>query len=225
MGGATPKQFLALNGTPMLVHTLRALLACPQVTAIIPVVPAADLARTAELLAAHQLKNIIGPVAGGDSRQASVLNGLAHVPKGTAVIAVHDAARPLPHPHTLSAAIYKAHKQQVGVVVGRPSHDTIKRVDADGNVTDTPNRTTLWQAFTPQVFPATLLTQVYKDAAASGFVGTDDASLAEHAGQPVTMLQGNLEALKVTTPQDLITAEAWLRHQTGGNPQPKQETR
>lgn len=194
----------------MLVHTLKNLLACQLVTAVIPVVPQGELDATKQMLADHGISQIIGPVAGGDSRQQSVLNGLLHLPETSTVVAIHDAARPFPNPVTLEEAIRRAAIEQSGVVIGRPSHDTIKQVSDTDTVTDTPDRTRLWQAFTPQVFPAKMIVAAYRKAATDGFIGTDDASLAEWAGATVRMLAGDRESLKVTTPQDLITARAWL---------------
>lgn len=209
MGTALPKQFLELHGAPLIVHTLRALLACPLVREVVPVVPPTELDATRALLARHGI-SCAGPVAGGATRQESVYNGIQAVSAQATVIAVHDAARPFPDPRTLAEAIRRAGQDGVGVVVGRPCHDTIKRVDARGRVTGTPDRTRLWQAFTPQVFPAKMIRDAYGLARQRGTTGTDDAALAEAAGATVTMLEGRLEALKVTTPQDLLTARAWL---------------
>ena len=227
MGGAVPKQFLQLGGVPMLVHTLKNLLACPLVTSVIPVVPERELIATERMLADHGIDQIIGPVAGGDSRQQSVLNGLLQLPDSATIVAVHDAARPFPNPSTLENAIRQAATEQLGVVIGRPSHDTIKQVDDTNSVTGTPDRTHLWQAFTPQVFPAKMIVAAYRQAATDGFIGTDDASLAEWAGATVRMLAGDRESLKVTTPQDLITARAWLAAEPTlqGATTPVEETR
>lgn len=207
MGGPVPKQFLELGGVPLLVVTLRNLLRCPLVQNLVVVAPAEELERTAALLEEHGVERVIGPVAGGATRLASVKNGIARVPESAGVIAVHDAARPFPDPAVLEAAIRRA-AQGVGVVVGRPAADTIKQV-RDGRVTATPERASLWQAFTPQVFPAKMIACVYRNAAPDDDA-TDDAQLMERAGHPVEMIEGGAEALKVTTPRDLVTARAWL---------------
>lgn len=210
MGLATPKQYVRVAGAPLLVHTLRALLACPLVEAVVLVVPPGDLARARRMLAEHGLSRVEGPVAGGATRQASVHAGLQAVPAQVPVVAVHDAVRPFPDPERLATAIRMAAEGQVGVVVGRPASDTIKRVDEGRRVVETPDRTRLWRAFTPQVFPAKMIAAAYDAAERAGSGGTDDAALVERHGGAVVMLEGGREALKVTTPDDLITARAWL---------------
>jgi 2-C-methyl-D-erythritol 4-phosphate cytidylyltransferase len=212
MGGPTPKQYVEVAGAPLLVHTLRALLACPLIEAVVLVVPAGDVERAAGIVKAHgltRLDRIIGPVAGGAERQDSVRAGLMQVPDGVDVIAVHDAVRPFPDPERLGMAIRLAGRG-VGVVVGRPASDTIKRVDEKARITETPDRARLWQAFTPQVFPAGALVAAYAQAARDGTVGTDDAALVERSGEPVVMLEGDRERLKVTHPDDLAIVSAWL---------------
>ncbi|MFQ5508873.1 MAG: 2-C-methyl-D-erythritol 4-phosphate cytidylyltransferase [Leptospirillia bacterium] len=209
MGGARPKQFLEIGGVPLWVHTVRQLLAASLIEAVVLVVPKAEQAETAAAMAAHDLNGVIGPVAGGATRQESVRQGILAVPDGFDVIAVHDAARPFPDPERLDRAIRQAAKG-TGVVVGRPAHDTIKRVDDNGRIVDTLDRSTLWQAFTPQVFPAKMIAAAYDSAHRDGYTGTDDASLVERLGEPVQMLAGGREALKVTTPEDLETARDWL---------------
>ena len=211
MGGDIPKQFLELGGVPMLVHTIRALLSCPHIADVVVVVPTPETDTTRRLLERFGIDRIIGPVAGGNTRQESVFEGLLALPQQTDVVAVHDAARPFPDPNTLSHGIKRALRDQVGVVVGRPCHDTIKQVGDREQITATPDRTTLWQAFTPQIFPVKMIIDAYQQARAQGHKGTDDASLVEWAGGPVTMLEGGRESLKVTRPQDLITARAWLK--------------
>lgn len=209
MGPGPPKQYLELGGVPLVVHALKGLLACPRVEAAVLVTPPEDLERAAALVAAHGLERVVGPVAGGATRQDSVRAGLARVPEGVQVVAVHDAARPFPDPGRLERAIRMA-AGGVGVVIGRPAADTVKRVDDGGRVVETPDRARLWQAFTPQVFPFKMIAAAYDAAHREGVTGTDDAALVERTGGTVVMLEGGREALKVTTPDDLITARAWL---------------
>jgi 2-C-methyl-D-erythritol 4-phosphate cytidylyltransferase len=209
MGPGTPKQYLEVAGAPLLVHTLRALLACPLIEAAVLVAPPDDLELAAGIVARHGLSRVVGPVAGGAERQDSVRAGIARVPEGVDVIAVHDAVRPFPDPERLGRAVRLA-AGGVGVVVGRPASDTIKRVDEAGRVTETPDRARLWQAFTPQCFPAKMIAAAYEAALRDGAAGTDDAALVERVGGPVVMLEGDRERLKVTHPDDLVTVRAWL---------------
>lgn len=217
MGGRVSKQFLLLGGVPLFIHAVRALLSARQVEAVVLVTPADQVDVARELLATHKITGVIGPVPGGETRQESVRLGLAHIPAGIDVVAVHDAARPFPDPDRLDKAIGMA-AQGVGVVIGSPCNDTIKRVDGQMDhgeaqpprVTGTPERGTLWRAFTPQVFPFKMIADAYDTAHAEGISGTDDASLVEHAGGQINMLAGERESLKVTTPDDLVIARAWL---------------
>jgi 2-C-methyl-D-erythritol 4-phosphate cytidylyltransferase len=128
------------------------------------------------------------------------------------VIAVHDGARPLVPPDAVAAAIDLA-AGGVAAVVGCRAVDTIKRADARGDVLETPERSALWHAQTPQVFPAALLRAAYADPSAQG---TDDAALVEHMGARVRMVDGGRFNLKLTHPGDLALAEAILGLRTAG---------
>ena len=204
MGGAR-KVFLELAGEPVLAHALRPFLADPRVTSVVVALAADDAADPPGWLLALDAR--VGVVAGGATRTESVRAALEALPAGVDVIAVHDGARPLVAPVTVGAAIDLA-AGGVAAVVGCPAVDTIKRVDARGEVVETPERSTLWHAHTPQVFPAALLRDAYADASAEG---TDDAALVERGGARVAMVDGGRYNLKVTHPGDLVLAEAMLR--------------
>ena len=123
---------------------------------------------------------------------------------------VHDAARPLIRPAVLEAVI-EAARAHGGAIAAVPEKNTVKVVDAAGVVVSTPARSTLWAVQTPQGFRSEILCAAYAQAAADGFLGTDDASLVERLGRPVHVVMSDYRNLKVTTPEDLVMAEALLQ--------------
>jgi 2-C-methyl-D-erythritol 4-phosphate cytidylyltransferase len=204
MGGVR-KPFLELLGEPVLVHSLRPLLADSRVVCVVVALAPADAASPPEWL--RELDPRIQVVAGGDTRTDSVRAALGALPDDVDVIAVHDAARPLVTPDVVSRCIDVA-VTGWGAVAGCPAVDTVKEVDGERAVLATPDRTRLWQAQTPQVFPADMLRCAY--VAATG-EATDDAALVERTGGRVSMVDGGPSNLKVTRPEDVLVAEAILR--------------
>jgi 2-C-methyl-D-erythritol 4-phosphate cytidylyltransferase len=205
MGGGTAKQFLLLRGEPVLTHTVRLFVACPLVDEII--VAAGDVEQTIALVG--HLPKVTRVVAGGTERQDSVWAALQVVTSRPRIICVHDAARPLLPAAILQSVLHAAAEHPVQVLAV-PVKDTVKVADADGYVAATPDRRTLWAVQTPQVFHAEILTSAFRQAAADGFIGTDCASLVERLGTPVRIHPGHSENLKLTTPEDLLLAEAIL---------------
>ena len=214
MGSTVSKQYLELAGRPILAHTLSIFDAHPLVEAIYPIVPAADFAYCQEqILTPFGYQKVKRLVAGGTERQDSVANGLAALAEdgyteGQQPVLIHDGARPLFN-GDLIAELLQCIKQQGACIVGVPVKDTIKVV-ADGIITASPERQTLWQAQTPQGAQFNLLRHAFKQAAINNFCGTDDASLLENAGTPVHMVTGDYSNIKVTTPEDLVIAKALL---------------
>jgi 2-C-methyl-D-erythritol 4-phosphate cytidylyltransferase len=208
MGGVR-KPFLLLEGEPVLVHALRPFLAEPTVVAVVVALVAEDAACPQGWLTG--LDERIGVVAGGAARSESVRAALAALPDDLDVIAVHDAARPLLQGDVLRRCIDLA-LTGVGAVAGHPAVDTMKQVDADARIVATPPRAELWNAQTPQVFPAALLRRAYEE---EDRIGTDDASLVEALGAEVRMVDAGALNLKVTRPEDLVLAEAVLRQRRG----------
>lgn len=203
MGGAR-KPLLELSGEPILLHALRPFLAEPRVVKIAIAMTADDVVSPPQWLA--DLDPRIAIVTGGDTRGASVARALEALPNDVSVIAVHDAARPLVTAETVARCVDLAHAG-VGAVAGSPAVDTIKRVDARTFVTGTPDRSTVWHAHTPQVFPADELRAAY---ASGSTAATDDAALVEAAGGRIRMVDDGGTNLKVTRPVDLVLAEAIL---------------
>jgi 2-C-methyl-D-erythritol 4-phosphate cytidylyltransferase len=150
-------------------------------------------------------------VPGGKERQNSVLNGLRAI-DGTdenAVILIHDGVRPFITRHILEHAVAAAREFE-GALVAVPAKDTIKVVH-DGIIRDTPPRETIWLAQTPQAFRYGIIRAAHEIADAEGFLGTDDASLVERMGNEVHIVLGDYRNIKITTPEDLLLAEAFLK--------------
>lgn len=209
MGGVR-KPFLELRGEPVLVHALRPFLADPRVVAVSVALGEADAADPPSWLTG--LDPRIRVVRGGATRAESVRAALEALPADVDVIAIHDAARPLVTREVVSRCVDVAVSGE-GAVAGCPAVDTMKEVDGAGRVEGTPDRTRLWHAHTPQVFPAAVVRRAYAGRLGSA---TDDASLVEGSGTPVRMVDGGPTNLKVTRPDDLLLADAVLRAREGG---------
>jgi 2-C-methyl-D-erythritol 4-phosphate cytidylyltransferase len=213
---AAPKQFLELRGVPIVLHSLRAFLAVPRITAIYVAVREPEQPRVSALLAEHHLQDRVHVVLGGDARQDSVANALAALPSAPDndddIVLVHDAVRPLIDSQTIERTIAAIEKHGAAIVA-TPAIDTIKQVErtADGAlITATIPRELIVHAQTPQGARVSLLRRAFAEAAADGFTGTDEASLLERANIPVYVVPGTSRNLKVTQPGDLEIAEFYL---------------
>jgi 2-C-methyl-D-erythritol 4-phosphate cytidylyltransferase len=217
MAGPQPKQFLSLDGVPILIHSLRAFAAVQRVTAIYVAVRKTELERVEAEVAEYGFANRVHVVEGGDNRQESVVNALAAVPaEADDVILVHDAVRPLIDTATIDRTI-DAVVEHGAAIVGLPAVDTIKQVERTAHgalITATIPREFIVLAQTPQGFRYGLLQKAMNEATADGFVGTDEASVVERAGLPVAVVHGSQVNLKITQPGDLELAEFFLRHRT-----------
>ena len=215
MGAAVNKQYLDLDGIPIVARTIAVFESSPLIDAIYLVTPSDEIPYCQEhIVARYGFKKIVAIVPGGAERQQSVLNGLNAMVQGVSagdIILIHDGVRPF-IPHRLleeSIAMARIHD---GVLVAVPVKDTIKRVH-NGIVLDTPPRESLWQAQTPQSFRFEKILSAHHSAAAKGIIGTDDASLVERSGGNVHIIQGDYGNIKITTPDDLILAGALLQNQ------------
>jgi 2-C-methyl-D-erythritol 4-phosphate cytidylyltransferase len=206
MGGVR-KPFLELAGEPVLVHALRPFLSQSSVVAVAVALAPDDAAAPADWVTG--LDRRVQVVAGGETRTDSVGRAIAALPSDVDVIAVHDAARPLVSAGVVAECIEIA-AAGLGAVAGCPAVDTMKEVDAQGRIVSTADRSRLWRAHTPQVFPAAMLREAYQEA---GPGATDDAALVERVGGEIRMVDGGAWNLKVTRPGDVAVAEALLRAQ------------
>ena len=213
MAGPQPKQFLALDGVPILIHSLRAFASVQRGTAIYVAVRTTEIDRVEAQIAEYGFANRVRVVAGGDTRQESVSHALAALPaQPDDIVLIHDAVRPLIDAATIDRTI-DAVAQSGAAIVGMPAIDTIKQVERTAHgalITSTIPREYVVLAQTPQGFRYSLLQRAFAEANADGFVGTDEASLVERAGIPVAVVHGSQVNLKITQPGDLELAEFYL---------------
>jgi 2-C-methyl-D-erythritol 4-phosphate cytidylyltransferase len=210
MGAAVNKQYLPLNDRPILAHTIALFDNHPRVDRIHVIIPAAEMAQCrAEVLEPCGFRKVGELIAGGAERQDSVRNGLLACGAETDdIVLIHDGVRPL-LPATLVDRIVDRVMADGACVVGVPVKDTIKQV-RDGRITGTPDRRFLWQAQTPQAFRFGQILRAHEQAVEDGFCGSDDASLVERLGLPVGIVKGSYRNIKITTPEDLLLARAFL---------------
>jgi 2-C-methyl-D-erythritol 4-phosphate cytidylyltransferase len=205
-GADRPKAFVGLRGLPLLAESLRRLEASERIDSIVVVAPPGW--EEPSILLAEELgcAKVVSCVPGGETRAESVRNGVAEIGDEAAVIAVHDAARPLVTDEVVERVLAPLPEGWDGALPGVPLADTVKRVEGDA-VVETLDRSSLVAAQTPQAFVA----PVFRDALARGGAGlTDCAALVEAAGGRVKVVPGDPKLLKVTSPDDLALIEAWL---------------
>ncbi len=209
MGADRNKQYLNLVDRPILAHTLALFDAHPGVERIYLISPEDEISYCRQdIVDRYAFSRVRGVIAGGAERQDSVRNGLlACEAAEDDVIVIHDGVRPFFPPQLLGGVIETAARVG-GCVVGVPVKDTIKEVEA-GMIRGTPQRSRLWQAQTPQAFRFGLIRDLHLRAVEEKFCATDDASLLEHYGHPVAMLEGGYRNIKITTPEDLVLARAF----------------
>jgi 2-C-methyl-D-erythritol 4-phosphate cytidylyltransferase len=207
--GGVDKTFATVLGAPLIAHTLDQIEAFPPVAEIVLVLAADSLEQGRELVRSRGYRKVVEVCSGGERRQDSVRNGLEQLSPCDWVM-VHDGARPCLDQEILERGMAAA-ATCGAAVAGMPVKDTIKLVSEELLVTDTPDRSRLWAAQTPQIFRYSLLLEAHRDHAQTV---TDDASMVEGLGHPVKMFEGSYENLKVTTAEDLVLAEAFLRART-----------
>ena len=216
--GISRKQFMLLDGSPILAHTVRKFAACPKVSEIIVALRQEDLEWVGEMLKREAGSIPLRVVEGGNSRQQSVENAFAVITPGTDLVAVHDAVRPFIELETIAHAIDEA-AQSGAAIVGIVPVDTVKQVSgaqAGGpKVRGTISRERLVLAQTPQVFRYEVLKQAFDKAREDGFIGTDESSLVERLDQiEVSVVLGSDRNIKITRPGDMDLARLFLEHET-----------
>ncbi|MEB3263662.1 MAG: 2-C-methyl-D-erythritol 4-phosphate cytidylyltransferase [Synechococcus sp.] len=209
MGADGNKLLLEVAGRPVLAWTLEAALACGAISWIGLVGQPVDQEAIAAIVAAARPRRPVVWIQGGDTRQESVSRGLAALPPEARHVLIHDGARCLVDPE-LIARCAAAVEAGAAVIAAAPVTDTIKRVDGEGVIQETPDRAWLWGAQTPQGFAVEQLRQGHERAEAEGWSVTDDASLFERLGWPVRVIEAPPSNIKITTPFDLTIAEAVL---------------
>jgi 2-C-methyl-D-erythritol 4-phosphate cytidylyltransferase len=209
--GNNKKQLMKLNGTSILIHTLRKFELCPEVDELCLAVQTEDQNDIQELLGEAKLAKRVTIAPGGNRRQDSVENCLRTLPRNTALVVVHDAVRPFITSQQIIAAIEEAARSGA-CIVGTVCVDTVKQVDRT-RVLGTIPRDRIVLAQTPQVFRYTLLMEAFKKAREEDYEGTDEASLVEHLGWEVTIVPGSNRNIKITTPEDLLLAGFYLEQE------------
>ena len=206
------KQFIKLEGKEIIAYTIEKFYNNSNIEDIVVVVKEDESEFfKKEILDKYNFKNV--KIAyGGKERQDSVYNGLKLLDEKCDVVLIHDGARPFVSDKIIDKSIGEA-KEHKAIVVGVPVKDTIKVIDNDKNIVDTPNRSVLWAVQTPQTFDYNILIDAYKDAFKNKFYGTDDAMLVERIGYKVKMLEGSYNNIKMTTQEDLNIGSQILRVQ------------
>lgn len=211
MQGRLSKQYLPVDGKPVLVHTLSIFQLSPDIDDIVLVTPEEDIRTVGHtILEPWRITKVRHVLAGGKQRQDSVRNGLGVIGDDVDIVLIHDAVRPFISGDVIHRAVREAEKYGA-VTVGMPVKDTVKRVDQDGCILETLNRQILWMTQTPQAFRRSVIQAAYRKADDDQFYGTDDASLVERMGFRVKMIEASYENIKITTPEDLLLAEILIK--------------
>jgi len=227
-GSNISKPFQKLGGKPLIVWSLEALESVEEIEEIIPVLREDIIEKGADIFRKYNLSKIKRIARGGKERQDSVYNGLKLIDDKNCIVLIHDGVRPfidkdliektikellLPPYPPLSMSLLKGGKGGVkgfdGVVLGVPIKDTIKEAER-GIIKRTLKRDSLWAIQTPQVFPYAIISKVYERSIRDGFYSTDDAALVEKYGGKIKVIMGSYRNIKITTSEDLITAESLL---------------
>ena len=212
MGEKVEKQFLPLQGIPLIVHTLRVFEQASSIHDVLLVVPKGRVPWVEkEVVEKHNIGKISTVVGGGVRRQDSVKNGLACIHGG--VVAIHDGVRPLVTPELVDLAVREAEDCGAAILAVRVK-ETLKDVE-DGAVRSTLLREGVWLAQTPQVFQYELIKKAYNRAYKDEYYSTDDCALVERLGHEVRIVEGSYRNIKLTTEEDLLLAKALL--EAGGS--------
>lgn len=207
-----PKQYVKILGKPVLAHTLEVFESCPEIEEVIPVIHVLhEELFVQQVWRKYPYKKVRRYVFGGMRRQDSVYRGISELREFPEdFVLVHDGVRPLLDPLTLRRCVESLKKYEA-ICCAVPCVDTLKLTEDGVMIRETLDRKKIWRAQTPQGFRIGLLWEALQQAEKDGFWGTDDASLVERLGQSVHLVVGSEENLKITTPQDLVFAEEWLR--------------
>jgi 2-C-methyl-D-erythritol 4-phosphate cytidylyltransferase len=221
MGAETPKQFLEVDGVPLVIFSLRRLAACPEISEFLIATLAEEEAALAERVAHEKIGRPVRVIRGGGTRQESVGNALAQVGADVEIVLVHDAVRPLVTLGQIERSITAA-RELGAAIVGIPALDTVKEVKRTSQpgdvalITATIPRERIVLAQTPQVFRAQLLRDAYAKATRDGITASDEAGLVENFGHDVYVVAGSPRNLKITRPGDMELARFYLAEERRG---------
>lgn len=210
MGSKINKQFIAIGGKPILAHTIEKFENSRYIDEIILVLKEdeIDYCRR-EIVNKYGFKKVKKIIKGGDERQSSVYNGILALNENTSIVLTHDGARPFIKTDIIDKSIREVDRVDA-CIVGVPVKDTIKVVGDSSEIIDTPNRSTLWAAQTPQCFRKEIIKLAHEKAIEDSYLGTDDSSLVERLGLKVNLIMGSYENIKITTPDDILLGETLI---------------
>jgi 2-C-methyl-D-erythritol 4-phosphate cytidylyltransferase len=215
MGAETPKQFLELDGVPIVILSLRRIASCELVTDIVLATRADGIAKLEDWIGNEKLRQKVRVVRGGDTRQESVARALEEIADATELVAVHDGVRPFVTREQIVRVIEEA-RQCKAAILGIPAMDTVKEVkraslpEDVALITATIPRERVVLAQTPQVFATKLLKEAYARAAADEVNASDEAGLVERLGHDVHVVLGSERNIKITKPADMELARFFL---------------
>lgn len=208
-GAKKPKQFIEILGQPLIIYTLQKFESCPAIDEIILILPAEEIENFGQIILKYNLTKLKQIIPGGRTRAESVWNGLDTIDEKSAkIVAVHDGARPLVSVEEINRTIEKAQETGAACLVGLVT-DTIKEV-LDGKIVQTIDRTKLRRALTPQCFRYEILKRAFAENKV-GEIVTDECFLVEKLGIEISIVEGNAQNIKVTTPEDLAIVENLLK--------------
>ncbi|MDX6499217.1 MAG: 2-C-methyl-D-erythritol 4-phosphate cytidylyltransferase [Blastocatellia bacterium] len=211
LGGNRPKQFLELDGIPVVIRTLRQFERCREIDEVVAVLPAEETAGFQSLAQQFELRKLAHVIGGGETRAQSVQRGLASIDEAE-IVAVHDGVRPFVTPEEIDQVVAAARIGGAAILVAAVA-DTIKDIK-DGRVIGTLSRTNLRRALTPQCFRFDLLKRAYDrllEIQAEGIEVTDDCLLVERLGLEIVAVEGSARNIKITREEDLVLGEALLK--------------
>src|SRR5215470_946990 len=206
-----PKQLLVLNGTSILVHTIRKFDACASIDYVIVTAPRESVDEVTDLVKSAGFKKSVTVIEGGERRQDSVAMGLHELQPGTDIVAVHDGVRPFVSTKEIENVVRQA-EQSGAAILGVPIVDTVKQAEKEF-VGQTLAREHLVLAQTPQVFRTEILKEAFERARKDEYYGTDESSLVERLNLPVAIVQGSERNIKITRPTDLTLARVFFEEE------------
>jgi len=205
------KQFIKLEDKEIITYTIEKFYNDKNIDDVVVVVKEEEIDYFRKNIIDKYNLDKVKLTTGGKERQDSVYNGLKLLDENCEIVLVHDGARPFVLKDTIEKSIKEAKKNKA-VVVGVPVKDTIKVINKNHEIVDTPNRSALWAVQTPQTFDYKVLLKSYEDAFDNKFYGTDDAMLVERLGYKVKMIEGSYNNIKITTIEDLDIAKEILKN-------------
>lgn len=210
MNSVKNKMFIEIGGIPIIIRTLNAFENCNQISSIYLVISENEKSTFQKLIKEYNLKKINSYVVGGSTRQSSVYNGLLALNKQTDIVLIHDGARPFVTQSHIKGVIDAAIRYGASTL-GVPIKDTVKKQDDSGFIVETFRREALLNTQTPQAFYYDLIINAHRQAIIDDFKATDDAMLIERLGHEVKVVRGSYDNIKITTPDEIIWAELFLR--------------